>query len=720
MASTSQGRTLRQPKTQMIFRTDVQGLRALAVVAVILDHLFGWPVGGFVGVDVFFVISGFVITGTLLRDHERTGTISFLSFYKRRIKRILPASVLVLLVTVIAAFLLYSTSRFQQTLADAWSAFFFVGNWRFAAAGTDYFAASGPVSPLQHFWSLAVEEQFYFVWPWIMIAIFALSARSIHISRIDARRAVGMAMIVLVVASLTWALWESTSNPSVAYFSTFSRAWELGVGALIAVFSRHCSRIPTALRTILGWVGLIMIVVSFFTVSEGGGFPAPWALFPVLATALVILAGTGGSQPYLWPITNPVANWLGDTSFSLYLWHFPVIILLEVLITPPDPQYYILAVLLTGALATASFYGVEQPIRGSSWLSGLSKTERWNLRRRRQQTHVLRSTSFKLLALVLVVTTTLVGLAVTKPGPEESNEALSASDIEELFNPSSPTPQPSAELALTGEIRSALAAKNWPDLTPTLNDAIGGPQAPSDIALCAGEGRPSNTECSWGSISATKTAVIVGDSTAVAYVQAFKSIAESGQDWRVESLATFGCPFVDINSWTSNLGEGVCTEMKRAAVERINELQPDLVIVTNTYEPRNSRDTNDLVSVPDWATGVGRIIESIKDSAGNVAVLAPPPSDVNIQDCYTRISSPADCVSEVTSRWTDTARAESNMAQGLGGTFVDSSAWFCIDRKCPAFVGGVPVKLDLVHITADYAKKIAPDIQAAFQTAGLF
>lgn len=241
-------------------RPDIQGLRAVAVIAVIFDHLLHWPSGGFVGVDVFFVISGFLITGLLLREHDRTGRISFASFYKRRIRRIMPAAITVLVVTVAATFLVFNAGRAQQSAIDALWSLLFSANWRFAAAGTDYFQASGPVSPFQHFWSLAVEEQFYFVWPALMALIFWAASQS-SISSTKVRQTVGLTMLGIVAASFAWAMSESISNPTIAYFSTFSRAWELGVGALLAVIAPLLTRLPSALRPVLGWAGLALSLI---------------------------------------------------------------------------------------------------------------------------------------------------------------------------------------------------------------------------------------------------------------------------------------------------------------------------------------------------------------------------------------------------------------------------------------------------------------------------
>ena len=269
-------------------RRDIQGLRALAVVAVILDHLLGGPAGGFVGVDVFFVVSGFLITGHLLRSVERSGRISFADFYRRRVKRILPAALLVLAVTVVASYLLLTPARFATVLSDVLWAACFGANWHLIAVGTDYFQAAGPVSPIQHYWSLAVEEQFYLVWPVVLLLLAVLARRM----RARLRLVAGAGLGLLTVLSFAWALAETAQEPTWAYFSTASRAWELGVGALLAVAAPAFERLPAALRPVLAWAGLAGILVALAVVRSNGGFPAPQAALPVLGAALVIVAGT--------------------------------------------------------------------------------------------------------------------------------------------------------------------------------------------------------------------------------------------------------------------------------------------------------------------------------------------------------------------------------------------------------------------------------------------
>lgn len=345
-------------------RRDIQGLRALAVLAVVGTHAAGWPRGGFVGVDVFFVISGFLITGLLLREVETTGRISLPRFYARRARRLLPAAVLVLALTVGAGFLVFNAAVAQQTLDDAvWSALV-AANWHFAAAGTDYFHATDAASALQHFWSLSVEEQFYLVWPGVVAVCLVILPAAARRGR-RGRLAVAALAAAVVLASALWAASQTANAPTVAYFSTLTRAWELGVGAVLAAAAPLLVRIPRAVGAMLGWVGLAGIVAAFAVIEPAeGGFPVPWAALPVAATALVLAGGVGGDprHRHLFPLTNPVSVFVGDMSYSLYLWHFPVIVLASIVMAGRDGALW-LTLTAIAVLSLATYLIVEQPLR---------------------------------------------------------------------------------------------------------------------------------------------------------------------------------------------------------------------------------------------------------------------------------------------------------------------------------------------------------------------
>jgi len=347
------------------YRPDLQGMRAIAVLTVFANHLFEWPAGGFVGVDIFFVLSGFFITGLLIRERAETGSLSFRNFYTRRAKRILPSAVLVLVVTVVGSYLLFPATRARETLLDSLYAAIFAANFRFEAVGADYFASGQPESPIQHYWSLSIEEQFYFVWPALLVLVFYLT-RSRHRSGVRWAREFGLVgtMAAIVGLSFAAAMYLSAVDPNRAYFSTITRVWELGVGALIASAGPWIMQIPARVRPWLAYLGLSGVLASLFLIDPEVRFPAPWAALPVLSTALVVASFHGSEVHGVSILTNRVANYLGDTSYTLYLWHWPVITLL-LAVTVRGPLFYGLALILSFGLTAVTYRYFENPIRHS-------------------------------------------------------------------------------------------------------------------------------------------------------------------------------------------------------------------------------------------------------------------------------------------------------------------------------------------------------------------
>jgi peptidoglycan/LPS O-acetylase OafA/YrhL len=350
------------------FRPDVEGLRAVAVLLVVLYHC-GVSSGGYVGVDVFFVVSGFLITGLLLREHERSKKVSLPGFYARRARRILPAGMLVIIATILMAHHYENFISYGYLQQDGKWAALFAANIHYANVGTDYFLQS--VDPIQgsallHYWSLAVEEQFYFVWPTVVLLV-GLLARWWPL-----RRLVFIVAAVGVVASFLWSNHEVQVNSIWAYYSPLTRAWELGLGALAATLTIPLARLNRWVGVALAWGGLAAICVSASIYTNQTVFPGTAALLPVLGTVAVIVGGMSGiGGGHL--LGLPPARAVGRVSYGWYLLHYPPMILLIGNLYIPGRQLSIHERLwiaaITLAIAFGMYYVLEKPIRRSKALA---------------------------------------------------------------------------------------------------------------------------------------------------------------------------------------------------------------------------------------------------------------------------------------------------------------------------------------------------------------
>lgn len=683
------------------FRLDIQGLRAFAVIVVILDHMFAWPSGGFVGVDIFFVISGFLITGHLMREWEQTGQISFWKFYKGRIKRILPAATLVLVVTVVASFFLLNKSRAWSVFWDGIWATFFSGNWRFAAAGTDYFQADGPVSPLQHFWSLAVEEQFYFVWPWLMLLALLLVGRS-RSAKIRPRVVAGLLIGAISAASFAWAMLETSAAPTMAYFSTFSRTWELGLGALLAIATPLLLKINHGARPVIAWVGIAGMVLSIFVINSSQAFPAPTALLPVLATVLVIAAGTGGEQKFLTPLANPVTKYIGNISYSLYLWHFPVIILVGPLLPWEGVIGFLVQIFLIGVLSVLAYHMWEDTVRKGPWLDGRQAWKHYKL-----------PSWYGTVALGgLAAVTALAVASVFLPQAPSVASPVAVADSK--FADSGSKKEDSAAKAekFTPEVQkiqdgvaTALAATKWPKTHPSMDEAVGGDSYPDGVGACGAEGI-SLTSCTFGDPNASKTAVIVGDSVAMRWVASLLP-KYAADDWKLQVRARFGCPSFDVNkTFDSKSDAQSCSDHNEQVLSDLRKDSPDLLLISNTYVMPPG-ESGSPVSVKAWGKAAGAYLDSVK-SIKNVALLSAPPATVDVRECYAPRSVPADCTGLIPKSWTTISESEAKAANSAGANYVDTQSLFCTDGGCPPVIDSVPVKHDNTHITMAYANLVSP------------
>ena len=336
------------------YRADIQGLRALAVLLVVAGHLFPTVIkGGFIGVDIFFVISGFVITQQMISMHESHKKNFLLTFYSRRIRRILPSALFVTLGTVWATGYFLGPVAANETYRDgAWSSIF-LGNFHFQNTVMDYFSAGTQISPSQHFWSLSIEEQFYLVWPTIFMLLFA-----IPLSKVFKQIAIGS----VVAFSFFYAMYETQVNDSVIFFSTSTRIWELGVGALIAM---NYKSLAFPIRFIAPSL-VLALVASTFVITQSMQWPRFTALPIIVITALLLLRDPSTQKFSL--LENRVATYIGDLSYIIYLWHWPILIIVKARAGELGVKEILTVLILTALLSIATHHGFENPIRHSTRL----------------------------------------------------------------------------------------------------------------------------------------------------------------------------------------------------------------------------------------------------------------------------------------------------------------------------------------------------------------
>jgi peptidoglycan/LPS O-acetylase OafA/YrhL len=671
-------------------------MRALAVLGILVYHLGLSPYGGgFVTLDVFFVLSGFLISTLLLREIEQTGRVDLVAFYARRARRILPAATVAIIGTVVAAYLWTNPLDSRDTAIDGIWASLFGANVRFALEETDYFAADDAVSPLQHFWSLSVEEQFYLMLPALLLLTVVLVRRRVGGRTGSVVPAVTAVLGVVTLTSFAWSVHASQVSPHSAYFSTLTRTWEFGAGALLAIGAPALAgRWRSGQRSLAALLGLSLIGVALFVVSADDPYPGWLALMPVIGTAAVLVAGTGSAEPSLVSrvLGLPPLRVVGDASYSLYLWHWPVIVVAEQRLDRElRPLDLVVVLLVTAVMTWASYRFVETPFRSQTT---------------RRLPHGL---VIYPVAVSVAVGSSLGAVAAVDRGLETAAPAVDVDTFER--GPGERLSKDPAIALVQASVRAARRGDPVPgELRPPLRDAK---EDKADLGRCENQAPPWRA-CRRGDEGGDRTLVVLGDSHGRHWIPALEEITRDA-GWSAYYLVKPQCSAARVRGVLSgeDRPDDACRDFNAWAERQVRRLTPDLVVVSTTGASRVWLD-GEVVSDParvDRAVqqGFTRLFADLRPLARRVALLVDvpsrtsrPPQCLSAQD-----ATLGTCLDEPTGRRAATSRMSIEVARNARADVVQTEQWLCADGQCPAVVGDMIVQRDTGHLTTVYARHLA-------------
>ncbi|MET1033900.1 MAG: acyltransferase family protein [Arthrobacter sp.] len=685
------------------YQPEIQGLRALAVLLVVVYHF--WPhrlTGGFVGVDIFFVISGYLITAHIYRDIVNNGRLDLGAFWARRIRRLLPLSFLVLGVTAIAAVAILPSTQWATTSRQIVASALYVENWVLAGDAVDYSAMDDAATAVQHFWSLSVEEQFYVVWPLFLFAVVWLAARRGAPTAGRLRRLMITFLLLIGAASLAYSLWFTAYDQAQAYFVTPTRIWEFAAGALAALVLQGRQFTGRA-GNVLGWAGLAAVLASAVLYSSATPFPGYAAILPIAGTVALLVAG--GRSPvsgvYWWFSLKP-ATVLGDLSYAVYLWHWPVVVL--------APFVWLGAETAAGKLLLIAM------IILLSWLSKIHIEDRYRRSQFLKPTRrslAMAGTGMAAVAALAVALPWTVALATQGPTVSQDDDCYGYAALAnpEACQPVAGSGAPSPSVA---EVAEQSKDPLFPDCqaefdTPGVRECLlGAPEETSDGAIA-----------------------VFGDSHATAWLPALEPLAQRN-NLTLKVYSRSGCtPTV---ADLENPGTGrdlemntLCTEANREIVKRVAaDDSVGTVVVAANQADSDFVSSEGFTSDDPQIEGFTSPWRDWLDSGKRVVAMGEIPrlqtgDGPDAPTCLAEHArDPLACAVPESKAfpWGQNIRNAAETMDDEDFTFVETTDFFCRDGRCHAQIGGIVTYYDKSHVSHTYAANLSPVIEDSLRKAG--
>lgn len=671
------------------YRNDLQGLRAIAVIAVLLFHI--WPdhfKGGFIGVDVFFVISGFLITSLLVAEIEKTGHLDLGNFWSRRLRRLLPAATLVLLVSLWASLKWLPETEWLNTAKQVFASGLYFQNWMLVAQSVDYMAREASATVAQHYWSLSIEEQFYFAWPLIVFLCASISRKSGRAIRPTA----ATFSIILLLISLVFSVFVLRNTPQ-GYFTTTTRLWELALGATLAILWPYLN-LATALRIGLSWVGFTMVIASVFVVKQGGDFPGYIALLPTMGAVFLILGNEARGAAATLLGMQPL-RFIGDISYAIYLWHWPLIVVakhIPQLMKVPAWQVNTGIIVATLVLSVLTKFLIEDPFR-----SGFLAFFKSNRRRFVQGSLAT--------ALVLIFAGSGITAFVWVKEDKAWNE-LKAKE-KATIHPKSEYPGAAA----MDPVSPAPVPTGMPIIP---NPVIAEHDMDGKHAHCMGlTGSMQIRQCEFGVRNGPKTIVLAGDSHAMQFGTAIEKVAKL-HGWRFVMFVKPACPFGDFSVYDEGYERGECWHFRKEVLRRVLEIKPDLLLVGSARAGLFGQISSSEKQISGFKTYLQKYI----DGGIRMALIRDNPSlRISAPGCVLAYGKDHNLCNSQRKLVIDTLKDYLvNVSEMLPeASLVDMTHLYCNKDICPAVIGNILVYRDSHHITDAYGKTMAPYFDKAIK-----